>query len=163
MRPASLCSVSTTSLPSNQPPQSTASQPQGALRSGAVDDTVEDVGPVPKAVGGGGTWLQLSGGMQHVCGIKSTGEARCFGLGFHGQLGDGKRKDCRMSAPCAVAGGGTWREVAAGEYNTCGIKDDDAAYCWGEDVNGKHGQGKLAGFDAVPTPVAGGIKFGGLP
>ena len=33
----------------------------------------------------------------------------------------------------------------------------------GEDVNGKHGHNTLAGFDAVPTPVLGGIKFGGLP
>jgi hypothetical protein len=33
------------------------------------------------------------------------------------------------------------------------------AYCWGEDTNGKNGNGKAGGFYAAPTKVVGGISW----
>lgn len=117
------------------------------------------LGTSPKRIGSG-KWEQISGGMQHVCGITTSGKAFCLGEGYHGQLGNGKRSDCLdRKNPCEVSGGLKWSEIAAGEYNTCGLTKSGDAYCWGEDTYGKNGNGKAGGFYSSPTAVIGGITF----
>jgi hypothetical protein len=46
------------------------------------------IGPNPKLVGTADMkWKTISGGMQHACGLLTDDTARCFGLGWLGQVG----------------------------------------------------------------------------
>ncbi|HKV71809.1 MAG TPA: hypothetical protein VJN62_11205 [Gemmatimonadales bacterium] len=49
--------------------------------------------------------------------------------------------------------------VALGQYQTCGLSRDGAAYCWGDNSNGQVGIGSGGGNIATPQPVVGGLHF----
>ena len=123
----------------------------GKLAGG--NDVEEDFGSTPKKIGTL-KWKTISGGMQHACGLLLDSTARCFGLGWHGQLGNGLNyyytepyaESCPSDTPCEPKGGGTWKAIAAGEYNSCGIKNDSALYCFGENPYGNMGTGTIGGF-----------------
>ena len=57
-----------------------------------------------------------------------------------------------------MAGGHTFRELAAGRYHTCGVTTSGAAPCWGSGFYGRLGTGDTLDVQ-VPTPVAGGLAF----
>ena len=48
--------------------------------------------------------------------------------------------------------------VAAGQYHSCALAADGAAYCWGNNLSGQLGNGTRSG-SAVPVAVAGGHAF----
>ena len=60
----------------------------------------------PVAVTGGLTFISLTGGASHTCGIDTTGTAWCWGADADGQDGGGDQAD--KYAPFAVAGGHTF-------------------------------------------------------
>lgn len=132
---------------------------RGALRGGE-NSVAEILPPKPTKIGGNGTWVQSSVGMQHVCGVKANGNAYCFGEGWHGQLGTGKRNKCPSSKPCKVNFDLKWKEVSVGEYSTCGVAENGCAYCWGEDVDGRLGNGKPNAFYLLPTLVSASCQWG---
>ena len=47
-------------------------------------------------------------GVEHTCGIESTGSAWCWGWDAVGQLGDGNASQAPAYSPVAVAGGHTF-------------------------------------------------------
>lgn len=47
----------------------------------------------------------------------------------------------------------SWKQVSAGQYFTCGIGQDDRAYCWGNNSSGRLGDGTTT-QRTLPTPVA---------
>ncbi|HXI20967.1 MAG TPA: hypothetical protein VNH46_07780, partial [Gemmatimonadales bacterium] len=49
--------------------------------------------PVPRAVVGGHTFVSLSAGGSHTCGLTATEGAWCWGQGDNGQLGNGDTTD----------------------------------------------------------------------
>lgn len=101
----------------------------------------------------GTTWLQVSAGSGHTCGIKTDGTAWCWGEGGNGQLGNGSNSESPV--PVLVSGGGTWKSISAGQWYSCGIRSDDTARCWGAGWTGALGTG--AGGDVnVPTVLSGG-------
>lgn len=53
---------------------------------------------------------------------------------------------------------GPWRLLTAGLQHTCGLTTDGLAYCWGEGLWGRLGNGDQASTD-VPTAVSGGLRF----
>ena len=69
-----------------------------------------------------GTFVSVSAGRYHTCGIRDTGAVACWGADGHGQ-----------STPPA----GTFVSVSAGEGHTCGIRDTGAVACWGWDGYGQ--------------------------
>jgi hypothetical protein len=74
----------------------------GSLRGGASNDTAEAIGPKPKLAGAPGMkWKTISGGMQHACGLLQDDTARCFGLGWHGQVG-GPAAVSRLISPWLI-------------------------------------------------------------
>lgn len=83
----------------------------------------------PVAVAGGLTFVSLSAGEYHTCGLTSAGTAWCWGRNSVGQLGDGTVTN--RAAPQAVAGGLTFQRIDAGTGRTCALTSDGAAYCWG--------------------------------
>lgn len=117
---------------------------------------------VPTAVSGGGTWLSIVVGADMTCGIKSDSTARCWGSNNDGALGDGTTTN--RAVPTALSGGGTWTSISTdgsiGAYppyynQSCGIKTDGTARCWGDNTFGQLGDGTTTGR-LVPTGLSGG-------
>ena len=84
----------------------------------------------PTSVSGGGTWLQISVGGMHACGIQDDDTGWCWGNDDNGQLGNGATIGDQNS-PVAIAGGYSWKQISAGVVYTCGIQTDDSLWCWG--------------------------------
>lgn len=106
----------------------------------------------PLAITGGLTFLSISVGQQHSCGVTTAHEVYCWGEGSYGQLGDGSNTT-RGVAPRKVAGGLSFSAVTAGYITTCGLTTDGFAYCWGEGGFGGLGSGST-NSSRVPVPVA---------
>ena len=133
----------------------------------------------PAPVAGGLGFSALALGEAHSCGLTNAGAAYCWGYNGEGQLGNGSGSGpdlCRdHSQPCsvtpvAVAGGLSFRALAAGEYHTCGLTTSGAAYCWGADYVGQLGDGSARGPEScgsfsdrpcsrTPVAVSGGLSF----
>jgi hypothetical protein len=90
------------------------------------------------------------------CVLDAKGRASCWGENGSGQVGDGTAT--YRSAPAAVAGGLTFREISAGGYHTCGIATGNAGWCWGENSDGRLGDGTTI-TRLTPTRVVGGKSF----
>ncbi len=126
------------------------------------DGKGNDGSSVPLAVdtstiSGSTTFIQLSAGIEHTCGITSDNIAYCWGSNEHNQLG---RKTANISNPIPIAvdttsipGRKTFSTLSAGEWHTCGIATDGVAYCWGDDGYGKLGNGEENHNAQTPSPV----------
>lgn len=63
------------------------------------------------------TFVSVSAGSDHTCGVKSDGTVACWGANTYGE----------SSPPI-----GSFASVSAGEYSTCGVKADGIVACWGD-------------------------------
>jgi alpha-tubulin suppressor-like RCC1 family protein len=104
----------------------------------------------------GSSFVQLSAGAMHSCGIASDGKAYCWGSDFHGRLGKGT-EDAHVNRPNAVSttnltAGTGWLKISAGNSATCGIATDGRAFCWGEDGSGVVGDNVI--FTNMHEPTA---------
>jgi hypothetical protein len=116
----------------------------------------------PMPVAGGLTFVSLSAGDAHTCGIVESGEAYCWGYNNWAQLGAAGDDSCGQPCgpvPLPVRGGLTFAQITAGSRHTCGVTTDGAAYCWGINELGQLGSGEVGGRADVPTPVVGGLTF----
>jgi alpha-tubulin suppressor-like RCC1 family protein len=115
---------------------------------------------VPGPVQGGHTFSTITAGMNHACGLATSGAAYCWGANGGRQLGDGTAA-ARSLVPVAVSGGISFTQLTAGRVHTCGIDMTGRALCWGTNDAGQLGDGTTT-TRAVPTPVAGGHRFTSL-
>ncbi len=112
--------------------------------------------PVPAGVGL--TFIEVSAGASHTCGVTTSGVAYCWGDNEEaGVLGDGT-SITTSSSPVAVSlpAGVTLTQIDAGDYETCGVATDGAAYCWGYYYVGSTNFAIVA---VLPTRVPGGLAF----
>jgi len=101
------------------------------------------------------TFLSVSAGFNHSCGVVKGGTAYCWGDNDLGQLGNGTIARSRI--PTAVSGGLSFAVVGAGFfYHTCGLTAGGAAYCWGDNVFGQLGNSSRPG-SSTPVAVSGGL------
>ena len=105
----------------------------------------------PVAVSGERTFVSLSVGDSHTCGITDNGDTYCWGLGTSGQLGNGTRDS--QFEPVPVSGGIRFQALSAGANHTCAITRLGIVYCWGSSANGQIGLGKFSD-QLSPAPVA---------
>ena len=75
-----------------------------------------------------GSFVSVSAGWDHTCGVRSDGSVACWGWNESGR-----------STPPA----GSFTSVSAGGLHTCGIRSDGSVDCWGSN------------FDGLSTPPAG--------
>ena len=79
-------------------------------------------------------------GKYHSAAIKTDGTLWAWGMGGFGALGTTGQTNAYT--PVQTASGGTnWKMVAAGHYNTCGIKTDGTLWGWGYNSSGQLGLG----------------------
>jgi len=95
--------------------------------------------PSPSIVAGEHTFLAITAGGLHSCGITTAGAAYCWGFNGFGQLGDGTQVE--RHSPVAVSGGFTFSVLSAGGYHTCGLTTTLDALCWGNNNFGSLGNG----------------------
>lgn len=110
----------------------------------------------PQTVGNGMalSGVSISGG--HGCALDPSGAAWCWGLANRGQLGiAAPGQTNNFPSPQRVAGGLTFRALAAGEQHTCGITTGNAIYCWGNNYYGELGGGYPGDLSYTPKPIGG--------
>jgi alpha-tubulin suppressor-like RCC1 family protein len=114
-------------------------------------------GNTPVAVTGGLAFSKVDAGVDHSCGITTTGQGYCWGRGDNGAIGDGSTSG-NMLSPSAVSGGLTWTDITSGSGHSCAVAVGGAAYCWGLNNLGQLGNGTTSN-SSTPTLVSGGLTF----
>jgi alpha-tubulin suppressor-like RCC1 family protein len=103
------------------------------------------------------SFMQVSAGGGHSCGLTSDSLAYCWGSNSSGQLGDGTYT--QRLTPVRVAGGLRFVQISAGSSHTCAVTKDSRPYCWGDNFEGELGDGTWQNSRSTPTAVAGGRRF----
>lgn len=85
---------------------------------------------VPVMVTGGHQFTSLAAGRFHTCGLKSNGEAWCWGLNTAAQLG-AQTPSTSSAVPVKVGGQTSFASVTAGAFHTCALAAGGVPYCWG--------------------------------
>jgi alpha-tubulin suppressor-like RCC1 family protein len=117
---------------------------------------------IPVRVAGGLKFRNVSAGFSHTCGATTDNHGYCWGNNSNYQIGDGTSTHFSRPKPVLVAGGLSFRRLAAGSGYvlssgesdgalSCGVTTTNRAYCWGSDF------GK-----STPAEVAGGRRYSTL-
>jgi alpha-tubulin suppressor-like RCC1 family protein len=98
------------------------------------------------------TFIDIAASQEHTCAIKTNGVAYCWGNDSYGSLGKLSVKNDDRQYPVKVSGNKTWVSIATGEWNTCGINDDQYLFCWGKSLLGQLGN-NTTNWSASPQRV----------
>src|SRR6266480_2853080 len=130
----------------------------GNNSDGELGDETTTSRSTPGLVAGGVSFATVSAaGQDHTCGLTTAGSAYCWGYNGFGELGDGTTTS--RTSPVLVVGGVTFAAVSArGGVYTCGVTAAGAAYCWGDNGDGKLGDGTTTSRTS-PVLVSGGVTF----
>lgn len=127
---------------------------------------------------GSATANTIDAGDATGCGIITLGQAFCWGVNNHGQLGAQSDTTCFAGAqagvvvndslistaiacslvPLRVSQTVDFMTISAGDSTTCGISLGGRAYCWGFGMHGENGNGTTADR-SIPTLVTGALTF----
>lgn len=114
----------------------------GYNRFGQLGDGTLVNRSIPTKIGDD-TWVGITAGYAHACGIKADKKLYCWGDNSSGQLGDGT--NAKSNVPTKVGSDtDSWIKIAAGDEHTCGIKADNSLYCWGDNSFGELGDSTTA-------------------
>lgn len=124
----------------------------GSNVNGRLGDGTTDNKLTPTLITGNSLWNKISTSA-FSCGIQLNGSAWCWGGGANGQMGNGTLT-ATNTTPVELSGGYKWIDISTGQNSACGIQIDGTAWCWGNDGNGKLGNGP-AGNQLTPFQVTG--------
>ncbi len=132
----------------------------GKLGNGTIGGTSN----VPVAVSTTVKFSSIVTGDLSTCALSVAGDAYCWGSNFAGRLGNNSTFD--SSIPVLVsdpsAGPETYSSISASNGHTCVLSLVKAAYCWGDNGNGRLGDGTTTNR-LIPTlvsdPVAGAQEY----
>ena len=116
----------------------------------------------PTAVQDGHTFLEISAGGDHTCGVRGPATDRrgmCWGLNAEGQLGVAAGDFTERLVPNFVANSLKYRNIRASDRSSCGATVGGSGFCWGTADIGRLGNGITTGSFTVPQAVAGGLSF----
>lgn len=95
---------------------------------------------VPTLVNSEIDWRSVSAGIDATCALKANGTLWCFGSSSAGALGLGA-STFGVDVPTQVGSAADWASVAVASDHVCGTRVDGAAFCWGSNDAGQHGDG----------------------
>jgi len=129
-------------------------QPDQAVPDGSVDASEPD-GAAPL------TATEIGAGDNHSCAVLSDGSVRCWGLGFHGALGNGDSLHQKVPVQVIKSGGqpltGALR-VLGGRETTCALITGGTLTCWGLASSGQYGNGTIVSYQTADnSPTLSGI------
>jgi alpha-tubulin suppressor-like RCC1 family protein len=115
----------------------------GANFSGQLGDDSTTQRNVPVGVVGlTGSITYLAAGQYHTCAVTASGGAKCWGDNGFGILGDGSTT--QQNVPVDVVGlNDGVSQLAAGSSHTCAVTLVGGIKCWGWDLFGQLGDGKI--------------------
>ena len=96
-------------------------------------------------------YLRVDAEEESFCALDVDCELLCWGNNGNGELGLGDRV-ARVTTPTPVMPGTKWRDIGAGGFHTCAIREDRALFCWGRNLEGELGVGDKVDRH-VPTRV----------
>jgi alpha-tubulin suppressor-like RCC1 family protein len=108
----------------------------GQVGNGTAD-TADQLSPVQESTSGT-SWVAVSAGGFHSCGLTTSGAIWCWGS--DAGLGNGDITGGRNS-PVQLNVTGSWVSGGQGTYYMCAVKDDGTLWCWGGDSSGQLGNG----------------------
>jgi alpha-tubulin suppressor-like RCC1 family protein/uncharacterized protein (UPF0333 family) len=95
--------------------------------------------------------VSVSAGGWHTCALVEDGSVWCWGNNYHGQLGDGTRRD--KSTPVKVKDLTNAIAISAGGDHTCALLSNGSVKCWGNNYHGQLGDGTV-----VDSPIPVNVK-----
>jgi alpha-tubulin suppressor-like RCC1 family protein len=134
----------------------------GSNGSGQLGDGTTTSRSSPVTTAGAGTnWKQVATVATHTAAIKTDGTLWTWGNNGSGRVGDGTTTD--RSSPVTTAGGGTnWKEVSVGggiNGFDAAIKTDGTLWTWGNNTNGRLGDGTTTPRSSPGTTAGGGSNW----
>jgi alpha-tubulin suppressor-like RCC1 family protein len=124
---------------------------EGQLGDGAP--TLKPVVTPVEVVGLSHGMIAITAGDSHTCALTDSGEVKCWGDNYTGQLGDGSLTD--GSTPVDVfLRGGEAAAIDAGQNYNCLLTNSGGVKCWGDNYAGQIGDGRAL-WSAIPIDVAG--------
>jgi alpha-tubulin suppressor-like RCC1 family protein len=127
-------------------------------------NSTSQTSPSPVQVPVGVSFSSITAGSDHTCALDSNGRAYCWGSDAAYQLGDDFPGNTSTPSPVKMPVGVSFSSIDAGSYHTCALGSDGSAYCWGNDGNGKLGNGSTQTLNQdVPSQVvAVGVSFSSI-
>ncbi|MBI4897804.1 MAG: hypothetical protein HY827_05495 [Actinobacteria bacterium] len=130
----------------------------GSNGSGQFGDGTSNsiANPTPSTMSLGAAATEIAVGGYHVCALMGSGEVKCAGDNYYGQLGNAANHGTTTpnTTPLTVDLGGSAVHIAAGEYHTCALMSDGAVKCFGRNGSGELGS-SFAGYSYFPLQVPG--------
>lgn len=127
----------------------------GDNTNGQLGDSSTSARNSPVPVAGGHTFVEISAGGNHTCGVTGALTAYCWGENGDGQLGDSSTG--QHTVPVLVAGGLGLVRIAVGGQFSCAVANDAQEYCWGRNLEGQLGVGTLTSHPS-PQPLGGSFN-----
>jgi len=103
-------------------------------------------------------FVMIDAGNTHSCGLTSGGQPWCWGRNNVGQLGDSTAASTLVPVATYQSGWSAFTTVSAGGLHTCALTSAGAAWCWGNNGDGRLGDG-TTNLGLAPVLVQGGITF----
>lgn len=100
----------------------------------------------------------LAAGGNHACIVNTVGEVWCWGRGDVGQMGDStSATNNPLPVQASLPSMRTAVGIAAGEFHTCALLDDDTIWCWGNDLDGQLGTSGAPSNSLVPVQTTAAV------
>src|SRR3989454_11094840 len=85
-------------------------------------------------------------GLSHACGLARDSRVYCWGSNEFGELGvrpTGPRRPAPVPATFPEGAAESFTSVGASPYDSCAVDEAGRGYCWGRDMFGQLGNGRL--------------------
>jgi alpha-tubulin suppressor-like RCC1 family protein len=125
----------------------------GSDSAGQIGDAlVGGTRPVPTAVSGITTAVEVTTGLSFTCARLFSGIVRCWGNNENGQLGNNSTTNSETPVTVQEISGAI--AVSAGNSHACAVVTGGSVYCWGSNDDGQLGNFSTAD-SPIPVKVAG--------